>query len=200
MSATKKIVTTYAKALFQNVKNSESPGDQENYNLKELVSTDPKLVLSTIYIVGEELSIVRSLVKSSQNIQSFFQNPTYSDKLKLKFLSGMFPGISATMRSFLKVLSERSHLSLLGEVSEEYNRILLSFQKSTKVRIISPSILEESSGIALLKTLKQLTSAVEITLNLSYDPRLLGGLIIEYNSSSIDASILKEFSLFFNEM
>ena len=200
MSATKKIVTTYAKALFQNVKNSKSAGETENYNITELTLTDQKVVLSTIYIVGEELSLLRSLVRSSQEIQNFFQNPTYSDKSKLKFLSGIFPGISATMRSFLKVLSERSHLSLLGEVSEEYNRILLSFQKSTKVRIITPSILEESYGTGLLKTLKQLTSAVEITLNLSYDPRLLGGLILEYNSSSIDASILKEFSLFFNEM
>jgi len=37
-------------------------------------------------------------------------------------------------------------------------------------------------------------------LNVSYNPRLLGGLILEYGSSSIDASILKEFSLFFNEV
>lgn len=198
MSATKKTVTTYAKALFQNVKNSKG-GDTENYNVTQLISTETKLIFSTIYIVGEELSLLRSTVRSSQLIKDFFQNPTYSDNLKLEFLLGVFPGTSLTMRSFLKVLAERSHLSLLAEVSEEYNRILLSFQKSTKVRIITPSILEESYGISLLKTLKQLTSAVEITLNLSYNPRLLGGLIIEYNSSSIDASILKEFSLFFNE-
>jgi len=37
-------------------------------------------------------------------------------------------------------------------------------------------------------------------LNLSYNPKLLGGLVLEYNSSAIDASILKEFSLFFNDI
>jgi F0F1-type ATP synthase delta subunit len=30
---------------------------------------------------------------------------------------------------------------------------------------------------------------------MSYNPKLLGGLIVEYGSSSVDASILKEFSL-----
>ena len=40
----------------------------------------------------------------------------------------------------------------------------------------------------------------EIILNVSYNPKLLGGLIIEYKSIAIDASILKEFSLFFNEV
>jgi F0F1-type ATP synthase delta subunit len=52
----------------------------------------------------------------------------------------------------------------------------------------------------LLETLKDLTSSKEIILSLSYNPKLLGGLVLEYNSSAIDASILKEFSLFFNDI
>jgi F0F1-type ATP synthase delta subunit len=51
----------------------------------------------------------------------------------------------------------------------------------------------------LLNALKKVTNSKEILLEVSYDPRLLGGFILEYNSKSIDASVLKEFSLFFNE-
>jgi len=51
----------------------------------------------------------------------------------------------------------------------------------------------------LLKTLKNVTNSTEVILSTSYNPKLLGGLIVEYNSVAIDASILKEFSLFFNE-
>ena len=51
----------------------------------------------------------------------------------------------------------------------------------------------------LLKTLKTLTNSTEIILTTAYNPKLLGGLILEYNSVAIDASILKEFSLFFEE-
>ena len=52
----------------------------------------------------------------------------------------------------------------------------------------------------LLKTLKNLTQSKEVVLNVSYNPKLLGGLVLEYNSSAIDASILKEFSLFFKDI
>jgi len=51
----------------------------------------------------------------------------------------------------------------------------------------------------LLQTLRKLTSAKDIILNVTYDPKLLGGIVIEYDSTSIDASLLKEFSLFFAE-
>ena len=60
--------------------------------------------------------------------------------------------------------------------------------------------MKEDYGKSLLAALKKLTKADNIVLNLSYNPKLLGGLILEYKSSSIDASILKEFSLFFTEV
>jgi ATP synthase F1 delta subunit len=103
------------------------------------------------------------------------------------------------MKSFLKILAERSHLSLIPSISDEYTRILLKFKNSTKVRLVIASILQESYGMLLLNTLKKLTSSTEIVLNVSYNPKLLGGLILEYNSTLIDASVLNEFSLFFTE-
>jgi F0F1-type ATP synthase delta subunit len=104
------------------------------------------------------------------------------------------------MKSFLKVLTEKSHLSLLPEISEEYTKMLISFRNSTNVKIVTASVLKESYGLLLLNTLRNLTNSKEIILNVLYNPKLLGGLVIEYNSKSIDASILKEFSLFFNEV
>jgi len=77
---------------------------------------------------------------------------------------------------------------------------LLKFKKVTNVKLIVASLLKENSGSLLLSTLKELTGSNEIILNLSYNPKLLGGLVLEYNSSAIDASILKEFSLFFNDI
>jgi F0F1-type ATP synthase delta subunit len=40
------------------------------------------------------------------------------------------------MKSFLKVLTERTHLSLIPEISDEYTRILLKFQKCSKVKLL----------------------------------------------------------------
>jgi len=198
MSFTKKVVTTYSKSLFQNVNASKT--SKENFEVSKITSADQKSFLPNVYIIGEELVLLSSTLVSSAKIKEFFKNPTYAEQQKLNVLLNIFPGLTVTTKSFLKVLTERTHLSLLPEISTEYNRILLKVKNSTNVKIVIASMLQESYGPLLLKTLKTLTNSKEVTLTLSYNPKLLGGLIVEYNPTSIDASILKEFSLFFNEI
>ena len=125
---------------------------------------------------------------------------SYSEQQKLEIILTLFPGLTVTMKSFLKVLKERNHLMLLSEISDEFNKILLKFKQSTKVKIIVASPLEENIGTTVLSSLKTVTNSTEIILKTAYNPKILGGLVLEYNSVAVDASILKEFSLFFNEI
>jgi len=198
VSFTKKVVTTYSKSLFQNVNSSKT--SKEVFEVSKITSADQKIFLPNVYIIGEELLLMSSTLLSSKKVKDFFGNPTYAEKQKLEVLLNIFPGLTVTTKSFLKVLTERSHLSLLPEISNEYNRLLLKVKNSTNVKLVIASMLQESYGPLLLNTLKTLTNSKEVILNLSYNPKLLGGLIVEYNSTSVDASILKEFSLFFNEI
>jgi len=198
MSFTKKVVTSYSKSLFQNVNNSKT--SKENFEVSKITSADQKSFLPNVYIIGEELVLLSSTLLTSKKVKEFFANPTYAEQQKLNVLLNIFPGLTVTTKSFLKVLTERTHLSLLPEISTEYNKILLKVKNSTNVKIVVASMLQESYGPLLLKTLKTLTNSKEVILNLSYNPKLLGGLIVEYNSTSVDASILKEFSLFFSEI
>jgi ATP synthase F1 delta subunit len=197
MSLSKKVITTYAKSLFQNVNSSKV--SEGTFEVGKITSSDKNTFVPDVYIIGEELLLIRSVLTSSEKMSTFFANPTYAEQQKFDVINSIFPGLTTT-KSFLKVLTERSHLSLIPEVSDEYNKFLLKFKKVTNVKLIIASTLKENSGQLLLETLKDLTSSKEIILSLSYNPKLLGGLVLEYNSSAIDASILKEFSLFFNDI
>jgi len=202
VSFTKKVVTAYAKSLFQNVNSStKTQGSFEVTNVTSITSKEQeKAFVPDVFIIGEELLLLRSTLNTSKKLNEFFKNPTYVENQKLEVLLTIFPGLSLTTKSFLKVLTERSHLSLISEVSDEYNSLLLKFKNSTIVKLVTASALEESYGTTLLNSLKTLTNSKEIILNVSYNPKLLGGLILEYKSAAIDASILKEFSLFFTEV
>ena len=213
-----KLITTYSKSLFQSSKNS-SPvigffnqynaktleASKESSNISEITSSEQASNLdvirptATIYVLGEELILIRTALMSSTILKEFFQNPTYAEKLKLDLLLLLFPGLTGIMKSFLKILAERSHLSLLPNICEEYTLILLKFKKATKVKLVIGSLLQERYGMLLLTTLKNLTASKEILLSISYNPKLLGGLTLEYNSTLIDATVLNEFSLFFTE-
>jgi ATP synthase F1 delta subunit len=199
MNITKKVVASYSKSLFQNAK-TLSFGSTENFEIDQLtqLSSKNKEIGSTVYTIAEELALIRSLFNTSKKLQQFLQNPTYEEHQKLDFIISIFPGLSLTLKSFLKVLTERSHLNLLPEIEEEFKTLLLKFKNSTSVKFMIASSLQESSGLIFLNKLRKITSSDEIFLNVSYNPKLLGGFILEYNSVSIDASILREFSLFFN--
>jgi ATP synthase F1 delta subunit len=202
MSFTKKVVSTYSKSLFQNVKNFGNSKSENNSLDITKISTgnNNQKFVPDVYIIGEELLLLRSTLITSKNLNNFFKNPTYAETQKLDVILNIFPGLTVTMKSFLKVLTERSHLSLLPEIADEYSQLLLKFKNSAIVKLITASSLQENYGELLLSSLKSLTKANEIILNVSYNPKLLGGLIVEYKSTAIDASILKEFSLFFNEI
>lgn len=201
MSFAKKIVTTYAKSLFQNVKNSiPSKTDTDIFSLSNLLLSEPKNIASTVYLIGEELSLLSTILTSSVKINAFFKNPTYVESQKLAILLSIFPGVSRNTRSFLKVLTDRSHLNLLPEIAEAYNELLLKFKKVTKVRMITATLLQESYGLVFLNMLRKVTHGKEIILSTAYNPQLLGGFVLEYNSIALDASILKEFSLFFTDL
>ena len=194
-----KLITTYSKSLFENINNQSWDQSKDSFDVATITSLEQKPSFSTVYIIGEELLLIRSTLVSSKKLEDFFKNPTYAEKQKLEVILNIFPGLTVTMKSFLKILAERSHLSLIPSISDEYTKILLKFKNSTKVRLVIASILQEGYGMLLLNTLKKLTSSNEVILNVSYNPKLLGGLILEYNSTLIDASVLNEFSLFFTE-
>ena len=78
--------------------------------------------------------------------------------------------------------------------------MVLKFKSSANVKLLIATGLKETYGTLILSTFRTLTNCKEILLNVFYNPKLLGGLVVEYNSMSIDASILKEFSLFFNDL
>ena len=200
MSFTKKVVTTYAKALFQNVQTFELAESKDNFDMAKITFSEENGFRPNVYIVGEELLILRATIQSSKKLKEFFNNPTYLEQQKLEILFSIFPGLTVITRSFLIVLTERSHLSLIPAVSTEYTKLLLKVKKSTKVRLILATMLQESYGSLLLNTLRKITDSKEIILNTYYSSQLLGGLIIEYKSTSIDATLLKEFGLFFTDI
>ena len=122
-------------------------------------------------------------------MDSFFKNPTYGEQQKLEVLLSIFPGLTGTTKSFLKILTERSHLSLIPEISDNYTKLILQFKNTVKVKLITASPLESKIGKNLLETLKTVTKSSEIILNTAYNPKLLGGIVLEYNSVAIDASM-----------
>jgi F0F1-type ATP synthase delta subunit len=118
MSASTKLVKTYAKSLFQNLNKGDNNSTQDDsFSIAKITSSEQKNFLPDIFIVGEELLLLRATLISSEKLSIVFKDPTYSESQKLEILLSIFPGLTVTTKSFLKVLTERTHLSLLPLIS-----------------------------------------------------------------------------------
>jgi F-type H+-transporting ATPase subunit delta len=194
------LVKTYAKSLFQNLKKAQKEKEAEDsFAIEKITSSTRKGFLPSIFIAAEELALIGAILTSSEKLEAVFKNPTYAESQKFGILLSIFPGLTLTIKSFLRVLTERSHLSLLPEISTAFTALILKFKNTTQVNIVTASQFEDKVGEILLKRLQTVTNSKDIILTITYNPKLLGGLVVEYNSVAIDASIIKEFSLFFND-
>ena len=197
MSSQDKMVNAYTKSLFQNLLTLESSNKSNSFEsfLTEKISAvqgNP----SNIFIIGDELLLLRSLFLNSERVRTIFKNPILPEKEKMRILLNFFPGMSKITCSFLSILVERSHLSYIPAISEEFNEMLLKYRKIAKVTLYISSPLEETMGLKVLTILQKLTESEEIILDIIYSPKILAGLILEYNSMSINASILSSFKIF----
>jgi len=94
MSLSKKAVATYAKSLFQNV-NSSKVSDG-TFEVSKITSSDKNTFVPDVYIIGEELLLIRSVLTSSKKMTSFFVNPTYGEQNKFDVINKIFPGLTTT--------------------------------------------------------------------------------------------------------
>lgn len=203
MNFTNKVVTSYSKSLFQSVysKYSETniSKEQETYKISLITSFEKQNAPVTINVIREELALIYGFFITAENSEKIFKNPVYSEDMKATILSQVFPGLSQTMKSFLTILTEKNHLYLLPQIFLEFEKLVAKAQNFVKIKLVIANPLEENFANTFLDVLKKVTNAKQVFLSVIYNPKILGGIVIEYNSIAIDASILKEFSFFFSE-
>jgi ATP synthase F1 delta subunit len=183
MNSKKLMVKAYARSLFQN-----------SLTISRSNATNEKLLSSSVAIIGEELMLLRTLFLNSLKLRRAIKNPMFPEAHKLEIIFSIFPKMSLVMNSFLKILAEKGQLSILSDICEEYHEILFKFKAATIVKLHLANALEESFGSSFFFTLKKLVSSKEIIIQAVFNPKLLGGFIIEYNCKSLDATLLHEIS------
>ncbi len=184
----KKISKNYAKSFFQKiVSNINIENNAEN--LKE--RTNQSL---------EELFLLSSTITSSKKLMSFFQNPFFSEQKKYEILINLFSKLSLETQSLLKILLDKREIFLLPEIFIEYKALVEKLNKIKKVKLITASYLDKNLGPILLNKLKAITKAEQIILEIEYKKELLGGLILEFDSLALDASIVREFQVLIKEI
>src|SRR3990167_4273524 len=139
-----------------------------------------------------------SLLVSEHNAIDFITNPaTLSDQI-IALLVGLAPKTLVQselpiITNFITLLTNNKRLFTLPSISILFDQMRAEQEKTLNVDVISFSALTEDQEMALVKKLKHRLKR-EIALNVSINPALLGGAIIQAGDLVIDGSVRGELN------
>lgn len=162
-----KIVRNYATALFKNTKNA-----------KEQM---------------EFLQSLKDIVSFSGKDSKFYQimcSPVITSDVKHKGIDLVAKQIKLNNKfvTFLKVLVRNSRFMLINEVSEYFTKLYDDAHDRKQAEVFSAKAMT-TKEISLIEGFLDTETGMKVNVENKIDEKLLGGVVIKYDSTMIDCSI-----------
>lgn len=157
----------YATALFELARDSKALGQVE-----------------------ASLGTVAKALAESSDFKALTASPLVSRADAAKAVAAVAASLKldATTTSFLGVLAQNRRLNQLPAVIRAFRQLAAAHRGETTAEVVSAHPLSAAQVDALKQQLRARIGR-EVTVDLSVDPSLLGGLVVKIGSQMIDSSI-----------
>jgi F-type H+-transporting ATPase subunit delta len=140
--------------------------------------------------VEAALNRIDDLFKQSPDFGRLVRSPVFSADEQARSLAAIAANteISGLTANFLQLLAKNRRLFALRDIIAGFRRLLADHRGEVTADVTSAIPLNETQIEELKATLKAKTGK-SVTLNLTVDPAIIGGLIVKIGSRMIDSSI-----------
>lgn len=138
----------------------------------------------------QELDAVAAIVAGHADLTHLVASPLVLPRKKAEAFEAVLAaaGVSATLRSFFRVVAEAGRLNLLPDLRRTFADLVDERAGIVEAKVTSAQPLSEAQSRALVASLSARTGKT-IRLSWSQDPGLLGGLKVQVGSTVLDASL-----------
>ena len=140
--------------------------------------------------VEASLTRIRDALAQSEDFRALTTSPMIARPAAVKAVLATADqlGVDPTTRSFLGVLAENRRLGQLPAIVRGFRELAGRHRGEVSAEVTSAHPLDEDQVVALKQQLRQRVGR-DVTVDLSVDPQLLGGLVVRVGSQMIDSSI-----------
>ncbi|MDE0879287.1 MAG: F0F1 ATP synthase subunit delta [Sphingomonas bacterium] len=144
----------------------------------------------TIDTVEQSLQAVRDALAESDDFRTLTTSPLVSrgNAAKAMLAAADTMGIDPTTKNFLGVLAENRRLSQLPQIMRAFRQLAAKHRGEIAAEVTSAHPLTDDQIAALKQQLRTRVGS-DVSVDLSVDPALLGGLVVRIGSQMIDSSI-----------
>ncbi|MGH6807765.1 MAG: F0F1 ATP synthase subunit delta [Ensifer adhaerens] len=149
----------------------------------------------SVEAVGADLTRVQALIDGSDDLKRLIVSPVFSADDQFKAISAIVAkaGISGIVGNFLKVVARNRRLFALPGMIKAFRLIAARHRGEISADVTSAHALTAAQETELKATLKGVTGK-DVTVNVTVDPSILGGLIVKVGSRQIDTSLRTKLS------
>ncbi|WP_184473160.1 F0F1 ATP synthase subunit delta [Rhizobium esperanzae] len=145
--------------------------------------------------VTADLDRFQAMLDESADLKRFVASPVFSaeDQLKAIVAISEKAGVSGFFANFLKVVANNRRLFALPGMIKAFRIIAANHRGETSAEVTSAHALSEAQETELKAALKSVTGK-DVTIAVTVDPSILGGLIVKVGSRQIDTSLRTKLS------
>lgn len=145
----------------------------------------------------EFLDNLQILVNDS-TVQKLIPNPKFTSDNMRDLLLTVLGYSSDQEKNFIKILIQNKRLSIVSEISQQFEDLKSLYNNKTQVEVISAYELKQSEIENISKVVAKVLK-VAVDVNVKIDKNLLGGVVIRAGDKVINASILNKIEQFANQ-
>ena len=146
---------------------------------------------NTLDTVAEEMEAVAGIMNENSDFLKLLSAPTVSDKDKKSMLSKAFEGrISDNVFNFINVLCDNGRIKYLIAISQQFKDMYNDKNGILEVIVTTTMPLSDNLREKLVLKLEKISSK-KIQLVEKIDTSIMGGIVLNYNNTQIDASVKK---------
>lgn len=145
--------------------------------------------------VGADLNRFQAMIDSSDDLKRLVLSPVFSaeDQTKAVVALSEKAGLGALVANFLKVVAGNRRLFVISGMIASFRQIAARHRGEVSADVTSAHALTTEQENELKAALKSVTGK-DVTIAVSIDPSILGGLIVKVGSRQIDTSLRTKLS------
>lgn len=150
---------------------------------------------NSIDAVASDLSRFEGMIAESPDLKRLIESPAFSAEEQFRAIGALADKaeVSGLAGNFLRVVAKNRRLFALPGIIRAYRELVARHRGETQAEVKTAHPLTPEQEIELRATLKSVTGK-DVTVNVTVDPSLLGGLIVKVGSRQIDTSLRTKLS------
>lgn len=145
--------------------------------------------------LSADLDTFAALLKESADLRRLVQSPVFTSEDQLAAISAVIEraGITGLAANFIRLVAQNRRLFAIESIILTYRQMVARARGELTAEVTVAEPLSDARMQDVRDTLREITSK-DVKINVTVDPKIIGGIIVQLGSRMVDASLRTKLS------